>query len=87
MARSFSFELAKENINVNAVAPGPIMTEGMEELIKEDPMIESHRTENMPLPRFGKPEEIAESIVFLSSKSSEYIHGHNLVVDGGYLAV
>ena len=87
MARSFSFELAKENINVNAVAPGPIMTEGMEELIKEDPMIESHRTANMPLPRFGKPEEIAESIVFLSSKSSEYIHGHNLVVDGGYLAV
>ena len=59
----------------------------MEELIKEDPMIESHRTANMPLPRFGKPEEIAESIVFLSSKSSEYIHGHNLVVDGGYLAV
>ena len=87
MARSFSFELAKENINVNAVAPGPIMTEGMEELIKKDPTIESHRTANMPLPRFGKPEEIAESIVFLSSESSEYIHGHNLVVDGGYLAV
>ena len=62
-------------------------TEGMEELIREDPTIESHRTANMPLPRFGKPEEIAESIVFLSSQSSEYIHGHNLVVDGGYLAV
>ncbi len=87
LARSLSFELAKEKINVNAVAPGPIMTEGMEELIREDPTIESHRTANMPLPRFGKPEEIAESIVFLSSQSSEYIHGHNLVVDGGYLAV
>ena len=87
MARSLSFELAKEKINVNAVAPGPIMTEGMVELIREDPTIESHRTSNMPLPRFGKPEEVAESIVFLSSESSQYVHGHNLVVDGGYLAV
>ncbi len=87
MARAMAFELAKENINVNAVAPGPIMTEGMRELIAADPSIESHRTANMPLPRFGTPEEVAESILFLASERSVYIHGHNLVVDGGYLAV
>ena len=87
MARALAFDLAKENVNVNAVAPGPIMTEGMAELIRSDPSIERHRTANMPLPRFGRPEEIAEAILFLASPRSAYMHGHNLVVDGGYLAV
>jgi NAD(P)-dependent dehydrogenase (short-subunit alcohol dehydrogenase family) len=87
MARALTYELANEGINVNAVAPGPIMTEGMRELIASDPSIETHRTANMPLPRFGTPEEIAEAILFLSSDRSTYIHGHNLIVDGGYLAV
>ncbi len=63
------------------------MTEGMRALIAADPTIESHRTANMPLPRFGTPEEVAESILFLASDRSQYVHGHNLVVDGGYLAV
>ena len=87
MARALTYELANEGINVNAVAPGPIMTEGMRELIALDPSIETHRTANMPLPRFGTPEEIAEAILFLSSDRSTYMHGHNLIVDGGYLAV
>ena len=87
MARALTYELAKENINVNAVAPGPIMTDGMCKLIESDLTIESHRTTNMPLPRFGTPEEVAESILFLASDRSRYVHGHNLVVDGGYLAV
>lgn len=87
MARALSVELAAEGINVNAVAPGPIMTQGMEQLIADDPTIESRRTANMPLPRFGLPEEVAESILFLASDRSRYVHGHNLVIDGGYLAV
>ncbi len=87
MARALAYELAGENVNVNAVAPGPIMTEGMRGLIAADPTIETHRTANMPLPRFGTPEEVAESILFLASDRSRYVHGHNLVVDGGYLAV
>lgn len=87
MARALTYELAKENIYVNAVAPGPIMTDGMRALIVADPTIETHRTANMPLPRFGTPEEVAESILFLASDRSSYVHGHNLVVDGGYLSV
>lgn len=87
MARALAHDLARENINVNAVAPGPIMTEGMRELIRNDPSIEKHRTASMPLPRFGEPEEIAEAILFLASPRSVYMHGHNMVVDGGYLAV
>lgn len=87
MARTLAFELARENINVNAVAPGPIMTEGMAAMIAKDPTIEGHRTAGMPLPRFGTPEEVADSILFLASDQAGYLHGHNLVVDGGYLAV
>lgn len=87
LARTLAVELAAENINVNAVAPGPIMTEGMRELIAADPTIETHRTATMPLARFGTPEEVAESILFLASDRARYMHGHNLVVDGGYLTV
>jgi NAD(P)-dependent dehydrogenase (short-subunit alcohol dehydrogenase family) len=87
MVRALAHDLARENINVNAVAPGPIMTEGMRELIRKDPSVEKHRTASMPLPRFGEPEEIAEAILFLASPRSLYMHGHNMVVDGGYLAV
>ena len=87
MTRTLAFELAQENINVNAVAPGPIMTEGMAAMIANDPSIESHRTAGMPLPRFGTPDEVADSILFLASNQARYLHGHNLVVDGGYLAV
>jgi NAD(P)-dependent dehydrogenase (short-subunit alcohol dehydrogenase family) len=87
MTRTLAFELARENINVNAVAPGPIMTEGMAAMIARDPTIEGHRTAGMPLPRFGTPDEVADSILFLASDQARYLHGHNLVVDGGYLAV
>jgi NAD(P)-dependent dehydrogenase (short-subunit alcohol dehydrogenase family) len=59
----------------------------MAEMIARDPTIESHRTSGMPLPRFGTPDEIAGSILFLASDEARYLHGHNLVVDGGYLAV
>ena len=87
MTRALAFELAKENINVNAVAPGPIMTEGMDAMVADDPSIETHRTAGMPLGRFGTPDEVADSILFLASEEARYLHGHNLVVDGGYLAV
>lgn len=87
MVRALAHDLASENINVNAVAPGPIMTEGMREQIRRDPSLEKHRTASMPLRRFGEPEEIAEAILFLASPRSAYMHGHNMVVDGGYLAV
>jgi NAD(P)-dependent dehydrogenase (short-subunit alcohol dehydrogenase family) len=59
----------------------------MERLIADNPSIETHRTANMPLSRFGLPDEVAQSILFLASDRSRYVHGHNLVVDGGYLAV
>lgn len=87
MVRSLGLELAPENIRVNGVAPGPIMTEGMKELIEENPYIVEHRTANMPMPRFGEPEEVAQTILFLASDRSSYVHGHHLVVDGGYLSV
>jgi 3-oxoacyl-[acyl-carrier protein] reductase len=73
-------ELASRNINVNAVAPGFIetdMTEVLAEKVKETAV------GNIPLGRFGKPEDIAETVAFLASPASDYITGQVICVDGG----
>ncbi len=73
-------EYAKNNIRVNVVAPGFVetrMTQKSEKLLKEKYM------EYIPMGRFGKPEEIAEVVTFLSSSKASYITGKCIVVDGG----
>ena len=62
MTRAMAFELAGKNIYVNAVAPGPIMTEGMSDLIQRVPSVHESRVQDVPMGRFGTPEEIAESL-------------------------
>jgi 3-oxoacyl-[acyl-carrier protein] reductase len=80
LTKSFAKELAPK-VLVNCVAPGTIDTEmtraSGEELIK-------WISENTPLKRIGKPEEIARAVLFLASDDSSFITGHVLVVDGGY---
>lgn len=80
LTKSLAKELAPD-ILVNCVAPGTIDTDmtraGGEELIK-------HISENTPLKRMGKPEEVAKAVLFLASDDSSFITGHILVVDGGY---
>ncbi len=79
---------SKEGIRLNCVLPGNIYFKGgrWEELLKEN---ESSVTEyidsNVPLKRFGKPGEVADAIVFLSSDRAGYITGAELVIDGGQL--
>ena len=72
-------ELGPRNINVNAVAPGFIetpMTDVLDEKYKEEVKVQ------IPLRRFGKPEEIAGAVSFLAGKDSAYISGQVLVIDG-----
>ena len=72
-------ELGPRNINVNAVAPGFIetpMTDVLDEKYKEEVKAQ------IPLRRFGKPEEIAGAVSFLAGKDSAYISGQVLVIDG-----
>jgi len=85
LTEAMAAELAPLNIRVNAIAPGAIDTP-MVSSMKADPKTMQASLSRIPLKRFGKPEEIANTVVFLASDEAAYITGATLVVDGGYLA-
>ncbi|WP_249324221.1 SDR family oxidoreductase [Wansuia hejianensis] len=76
-------ELAKYNINVNGVAPGNILTEGMESQL--GPEYIKAQSEAIPMGRMGSPENIAYAALFLASDEAEYITGQTIIVDGGQI--
>jgi len=91
LTRILSNQYAKENITVNCVSPGSILTKRQEELgaaraaqkkmTFEEYMAES--IEGIPAGRFGRPEEIGNVVAFLASEQAGYINGVNLLADGG----
>jgi NAD(P)-dependent dehydrogenase (short-subunit alcohol dehydrogenase family) len=85
LARNMAFELASEGIHVNTVSPGPIATQFNLDTWGKQPGKLETMTSRVPAGRMGRPEEIAEAIVFLATTEGGYIHGHDLVVDGGYI--
>ncbi len=86
LARTLSAELVERGIRVNAVSPGPIETPIYDrlELPKEavGEMAEQFSAQ-VPLKRFGSPDEIASGVLFLATADSSFVVGHELVVDGG----
>jgi NAD(P)-dependent dehydrogenase (short-subunit alcohol dehydrogenase family) len=81
---SVAAELAPYNINVNAVAPGTIMTDlTLRVLNTEEKM--ARASAKIPLGRLGKPEDVVGPVLFLCSDEANYVTGHVLVVDGGWL--
>lgn len=78
--KSIAKELASRNINVNAIAPGFIHSD-MTSVLPEN--VQQAMVDQIPLGRMGEPEEVAEAVIFLASKSSRYITGQVLHVDGG----
>jgi 2-deoxy-D-gluconate 3-dehydrogenase len=85
LTRAFSNEWAAQGINVNAIAPGYMATDNTE-VLRNDPVRSRQIQERIPAGRWGEPEDIAGAAVFLSSSASDYVHGHVLVVDGGWLS-
>jgi NAD(P)-dependent dehydrogenase (short-subunit alcohol dehydrogenase family) len=85
LARNMAFELAREGIVVNTVSPGPIATQYNLDTWGRQPGKLETMTSRVPAGRMGRPEEIAEAIVFLATTEGSFIHGHDLVVDGGYI--
>jgi NAD(P)-dependent dehydrogenase (short-subunit alcohol dehydrogenase family) len=83
LTRSMALELAKEGIAVNAVCPGPIGTEGFR--AGRNPGELEQRARDVPIGRFGSVEEVAGVVAFLCSKDADYVIGHALVMDGGYI--
>ncbi|NEP49434.1 MAG: SDR family oxidoreductase [Moorea sp. SIO3C2] len=89
-ARSLAAELAPRQIRVNAVSPGIVRTNFESKLGLPDGAFEGFIEavkEAAPLHREGKPEEIAQAVVFLASNESSYVTALDLVVDGGYMNV
>jgi NAD(P)-dependent dehydrogenase (short-subunit alcohol dehydrogenase family) len=85
MTKAMAVELGPMKIQVNAVAPGPIMTEGMKDLIQRVPDVYESRVRDVPMGRYGTPEEVAEVCLFLASDECSYMNGSVLVADGGFL--
>jgi 2-deoxy-D-gluconate 3-dehydrogenase len=85
ITRALANEWAKERINVNAVAPGYIATENTRAL-REDASRQRAILERIPENRWGEPEDIAGSCVFLASSEADYLNGTILNVDGGWMA-
>jgi NAD(P)-dependent dehydrogenase (short-subunit alcohol dehydrogenase family) len=85
LTKSMAFELARDNIMVNAVSPGPTMTEYNVARTQEHPDYLKHKLSYLPSGRYCRPDEIAEVVTFLATTSATNIQGHDLIVDGGYV--
>lgn len=77
-------ELAKHNIQVNAIAPGYMATDNTQAL-QDDPERNASILARIPAERWGTPQDLAGTVVFLASSASNYVNGHTLAVDGGWL--
>jgi 2-deoxy-D-gluconate 3-dehydrogenase len=85
MTKAMANEWASHGINVNAIAPGYMATDNTKAL-REDPVRSRSILDRIPAGRWGTPEDVKGAVLFLSSPASDYVHGHTLVVDGGWLA-
>jgi 2-deoxy-D-gluconate 3-dehydrogenase len=85
LTKALANEWASKNINVNAIAPGYMATSNTAAL-RADAARSHSILERIPAGRWGTPEDLAGAAVFLASPASDYLNGHVLVVDGGWMA-
>lgn len=85
ITKALANEWAKYNINVNAIAPGYMATDNTKAL-REDEKRSEEILSRIPAGRWGTKEDMAGAAVFLASSASDYVNGHTLAVDGGWLA-
>jgi 2-dehydro-3-deoxy-D-gluconate 5-dehydrogenase len=84
LTKALANEWAAKGINVNAIAPGYMATDNTEAL-RNDPDRSRQILERIPAGRWGEPGDVAGAALFLCSSASDYIHGHVMLVDGGWM--
>ena len=84
LVKAFANEWAGKGVNVNAVAPGYIVTDNTEAL-RADPIRYEAITGRIPAGRWGEGSDIAGSVVFLASENADYLHGSTITADGGWM--
>jgi 2-deoxy-D-gluconate 3-dehydrogenase len=84
LTKALANEWASKGVNVNAIAPGYIRTKNTAAL-QADAVRSRQILERIPAGRWGEPDDLAGAAVFLCSRASDYVHGHLLVVDGGWM--
>jgi NAD(P)-dependent dehydrogenase (short-subunit alcohol dehydrogenase family) len=86
LTKTAALEYAQQNIRVNAVCPGVFKTPLVDKVIAEHPEREELYLTAQPIGRLGRPEELAEAVVWLCSDAASFVTGHAFPVDGGYVA-
>jgi len=84
LTRSAAMEYAEQDVRINAVAPGRVVTDMM---LASRIMDMSAVAAGLPLRRMGRPEEVAEAVVWLASDAASFVVGHVLSTDGGFMAL
>src|SRR3954470_10684801 len=84
LTKALANEWASKKINVNAIAPGYMRTDNTKAL-QADETRNRQILERIPAGRWGEPSDLAGAAIFLASAASDYLHGHVLVVDGGWM--
>jgi NAD(P)-dependent dehydrogenase (short-subunit alcohol dehydrogenase family) len=84
LTKAYCDELAMHNIQVNGIAPGYYATE-ITRKTRSDPVTNQRVLDHIPAERWGETVDLMGTLVFLASRASNYVNGHVLVVDGGYL--
>jgi len=85
LTKAFANEWAGKGVQVNAIAPGYIETDNTEAL-RKDPVRNRQILERIPAGRWGRPEDLIGPVIFLASPASDYMNGHVLCVDGGWMS-
>ncbi|MEY8609860.1 SDR family oxidoreductase [Parabacteroides segnis] len=84
LTRTAAIDYAAKGIRINAICPGAIRTPMAEELIRRNPDLEQELIRDIPAGRLGKPEEIANAVLWLCSPQASFVDGHALLVDGAF---
>ena len=86
LTKAAALEYAKAGIRVNAVVPGWIRTPMVDEALENAPQLEARILDHKPGGRMGRPEEVAEAVVWLCSDAASFVTGHSMIIDGGLLS-